>query len=119
MVAAFPSKCAVIIGEPNLRELIRVLRHCVKCSQSHSTKYDTLNCLYIAVAEVLYKQYAPLVFDGDGNPMLDTNGRQERQAMPADPVYPGEGPTYDMWRIMPPSETYGKERICFTLKINT
>ena len=50
MVAAFPPKCAVIVGEPNLRELIRVLRHCVKCAQSHSTQYDTLNCLYLVVA---------------------------------------------------------------------
>ena len=32
MVAAFPPKCVVIIGEPNLRELIRVLCHCAKCS---------------------------------------------------------------------------------------
>ena len=63
MVAAFTPKCTVIIGEPNLRELICVLLHCVKCAQSHSTEYDTLNYLYLGVAEVLYKQYAPLVFD--------------------------------------------------------
>ena len=33
--------------------------------------------------------------------MLDGNGQQERQAMPADPVlvYPGEGPTYDMTNV--------------------
>ena len=85
MVAAFPPKCAVIIGEPNLQELIRVLRHCVKCAQNHNTKYDTLNCLYLVVAEALYKQYAPLVYDRDGNPVLAANGRQERQAMPAEP----------------------------------
>ena len=72
-VAGFPPKCAVIIGEPNLRELIHILRHCVKCSQSHITEYYTLNCLYIVVAEALYKQYVPLVFDGDGNPVLDAN----------------------------------------------
>jgi hypothetical protein len=99
MVAAFPPKCAVIVGEPNLRELIRVLRHCVKCAQSHSTQYDTLNCLYLVVAEALYKQYAPLVFNGDGTPVLNANGRQERQAMPAEPEYPGEGPTYDMMNV--------------------
>ena len=74
MVAAFPPKCVVIIGEPNLRELIRVL-HCVKCAQSHSIKYDILNCLHLVVVEALYKQYAPLVFDGAGNPVLDTIGR--------------------------------------------
>ena len=75
LVAAFPSKYAVIIGEPNLRELIRVLRHCVECAQSHSTKYNTQNCLYRVVAEALFKQYAPLVFNEDGNPVLDANGR--------------------------------------------
>ena len=74
MVAAFLPKHEMIVGEPNLQELIRVLRHCAKCAQSHSTKYDTLNCLYLVVAEALYKQYTPLVFDGDGNPILDTNG---------------------------------------------
>ena len=86
MVAAFPPKCVVIIGELNLQELIRILRHIVKCVQSQSTAYDTLHCLYLVVAEAFYTQYAPLVFDGDGNPVLDANGRQERQAMPADPV---------------------------------
>ena len=99
MVAGFPPKCAVIIGEPNLRELICVLRHCVKCSQSHSTEYDTLNCLYIVVAEALYKEYATLVFDVDGNPVLDANGRQERQAVSAGPVYPDDGPTYEMMDV--------------------
>ena len=82
MVAAFPPKCAVIIGEPNLRELIRVLRHCIKCAQSHSTEYDTLNYLYLVIAEELYKLYAPLVFDESGNPVLDATRRQEKQAMP-------------------------------------
>ena len=82
MVATFPPKCAFIVGELNLQGLIRVLRHCVKCAQSHSTKYDTFNCFYLGVAEELYKEYAPLVFDENGNPALDATGRQERQAMP-------------------------------------
>ena len=47
MVAGFPPKCVVIIGEPKLRERIRVLRHCVKCAQSHSTgdgsTYDNMD----------------------------------------------------------------------------
>ena len=81
MVAAFPPKYAVIIVELNLQELIRVLRHCIKCAQSHSTKYDTLNCLYLVVTEELYNQYAPLVFDENGNPVLD------------------EGPTYNMMNV--------------------
>ena len=75
MAAAFPPKCADIKGEPKLRELSRVLRHCVKCVQSNSTKYDTLNCLYLVEVEALYKQYAPLVFNKDGNPVLGVNGR--------------------------------------------
>ena len=41
----------------------------------------------------------PIVFDGAGGPVLDANRRQERQAMPADPVYPGKGPTYDMMNV--------------------
>ena len=99
MLAGFPPKCAVIIGEPNLRELNRVLRHYVKCTQSHSTEYDTLNCLYSVVAEALYKQYASLVYDEDVNPVLDGNGREERQAMPVDPVYPGDSPSYNNMKV--------------------
>ena len=94
MVAAIPPKGAVIIGEPKLRELIHVLRHSVKCTQSHSTNYDKLNCLYIVVAEALCKKYEPLVFDKDGNPVLDATGRQDRQVMPDEPECPGECPTY-------------------------
>ena len=99
MVAAFPPKSTVIVGEPNLRELVRVLRHCVKCVQSHSTEYDTLNCLYLVVAEALYKQYAPLVFNKYRNSVMDATGRQERQEMPDKPEYSGEGPTYDMINV--------------------
>jgi hypothetical protein len=95
MAAAFPPKCAVITGEPNLRELIRVLRHCVKCAQSHSTEYDELNCLYLTVAPELYVLYAPLVYDEDHEPVLDARGVQERHEMPEEPENPGEGPTYD------------------------
>ena len=68
----------------------------MKCAQSHNANYDTLNCLYLVEAEALYKQYAPLVFDLNGNPVLDANARQERQAMPDKPEYPGKGSTYDM-----------------------
>ena len=95
MAVAFPPKCAVITGELNLRELIRILRDCVKCAQSHSSKYNELYCLYLTVAKELYALYAPLVWNEDGEPVLDANGIQERQEMPEEPAYPGEGPTYD------------------------
>ena len=55
MVAAVLPKCAVIDGETNLQELTQVLHHCVTCAQSLSTKYDTLNCLYIVITEELCK----------------------------------------------------------------
>ena len=70
MSAAFPPKCTMI--------LIRVLHYCVKCAQSNSTEYDALDCLYLTTAEALYILYAPLVFNIDGNPVLDADGRQER-----------------------------------------
>ena len=63
MTAAFPPKCACIVGEPNLRELIRVLRYSVRCAQSHSTHYDTINCLYLTVDQAIYALYAPLWYD--------------------------------------------------------
>ena len=99
MAAAFPPKCAVIVEEPNLRELSHVLRHCGKCTQCHSVEYDTLNYFYLVVAEELYKKYAPLVFNRDRNLVLNANRRQERQAMSDKPEYPGKGPTYDMMNV--------------------
>ena len=83
MAAAFQPKCAVIVGEQHLQELIRILGHHAKCAQSHSTEYDTLNCFYPAVDQEVYALYVlTLVFDEDGNPVTDVNGVQVRQAMP-------------------------------------
>ena len=97
MISAFPTKCAVIVRNQNLRELIRVLHHCIKCAQIHNTKYDKLNFLYIAVLErkryALY--YAHLVYNNNGDPVMDEVDIQECQDMPDDPEYPGEGPSYD------------------------
>ena len=54
MAAAFPPNYAVIVGEPNLGKLMRILHHCVKCAQSHITEYGALNCFFLAVQEELY-----------------------------------------------------------------
>ena len=89
MVAAFPSKYAVIVGELNLQELIRIIRHWIKCARSHSTEYDVLNYIYLAVAEELYVVYAPLVLDKTGDPVLDINGVQKRPDTPDEPENPG------------------------------
>ena len=89
MTSAFSPKRAAIIGNQNLWELIRVLRHYVKCAQSHNTKYNKLNCLYLAVKRKLYALYAPLVYDNDWDPVMDEADVQEHQDIPDDPEYPG------------------------------
>ena len=58
-------------------------------------EYDKLIWLYLAVVQELYALYAPLVYGNEGDPVLDTDRVQERQDIPDDPEYPGEGPTYD------------------------
>ena len=69
MGAVFPPKRAVAVEEPNLKDLIRILCHCVKCVQSHNTKYDAFNCVYLVVTEECYVLYAPLVFNENGDPV--------------------------------------------------
>ena len=89
MTSAFPPKCVVVVGNLKMQELICVLRHCVKCKQTHNTKYNKLNCLYLAVKRKLYALYAPLVYDNDWDPVMDEADVQERQDIPDDPEYPG------------------------------
>ena len=43
MVAGFLATIQGIIGEPTQREILRVFRHMIPCSQSHVTNYCDLN----------------------------------------------------------------------------
>ena len=60
-----------------------------------TTPNMTNSTAYLSVMQELYALYAPLVYDTEGEPVLDANGVQQRQDMPDEPEYPGEGPTYD------------------------
>ena len=49
MVASFLATIQGIIREPTQRELLRVFRHMITCSQSHVTNYCDLNWLLLVV----------------------------------------------------------------------
>ncbi len=58
MLAAFPDSPASIVGEPTMKELIRVLQHLINASQSHQSEANNgLNLLHICLPEELYRAF--------------------------------------------------------------
>ena len=58
MTAAFPPMVEVIVGEPNLQDLIRLQdSHMIPCAQSHVTTNHTLNYLHLCVPANTFMQY--------------------------------------------------------------
>ena len=58
MIAAFPAAISPVIGEPNARELIRVLRHLIQCAQSHNVDYCRQNLLFLCVPENAWPHFS-------------------------------------------------------------
>ena len=79
MVAGFPSTIQGIIGEPTQRELLRVFRHMITCSQSHAINYCDLNWLFLVLPHSMWHYYT-----SDGPDLY-----------PAPPAYPGDASPYD------------------------
>ena len=59
MLAAFPEAVPKIIGEPTIRELIRVLRHLMLCSQTQAYDLSTTNLLFVCVPPEIFANYDP------------------------------------------------------------
>ena len=90
MAASFPPMVARIVGETNLRELIRVQdTHLIPCAQSHVTSISTPNFPHICVPENTYAQYNneayPRTLDNpgiwDGEEKKTPVGRQAAKAI--------------------------------------
>ena len=79
MVAGFPATIQGIIGEPTQRELFRVFRHMITCSQSHVTNYCDLNWLFLLFPHNMWQYYTS----------------EAPKRYPAPPTYPGDVPPYD------------------------
>ena len=62
MVAGFPAKIPSIEGEITLKELLRVFRHLIACSQSTVTGHDPLNFLYLVVPSELWGLYSAAAY---------------------------------------------------------
>ena len=75
MMTAFPETIAMILGEPNIRELIRTLRHLMKCAESHEYDLSACNLLFVCVPPEIFANY--------------TN-----EQYPQEPPNPGITPTY-------------------------
>ncbi len=59
MLAAFPEAVPKIIGEPTIRELIRVLRHLMLCSQTQAYDLSNTNLLFVCVPPEIFSNYDP------------------------------------------------------------
>ena len=54
MLASFPAPVQGITGEPSLRELIRLIKHLMECSQKVETDISPLNYLFLVLESELY-----------------------------------------------------------------
>ena len=79
MFTGFPATIQGIIGEPTQRELLRVFRHMITCSQSHVTNYCDLHWLFLVVPHNMWQYYT----------------RNTPDQYPAPPTYPGDAPPYN------------------------
>ncbi len=80
MLQAFPESPAAIVGEPTMKELIRVLQYLIDCLQSHESEENNgLNLLQQCLPEELYCAFVT-------NPV--------KQAYPQRAVNLGAGPLY-------------------------
>ena len=81
MLKAFPESVSAIVGEPTLKEIIRVLRHLINCSQLHQVQNNNgLNLLHICLPAALYEFFVT-------NPA--------NQQYPARAVDPGKVPAHN------------------------
>ena len=74
LISVFETPPPSVVGELNLRELLRISEHWRNCAQTTETDYDAQNFLYSIMSSVLW-------------PYFSTRLR------PADPQDPGENPT--------------------------
>ena len=54
MLATFPAPVQGITGKPSLRELIRLIKHLMECSQKVETDISPLNYLFLVLESDLY-----------------------------------------------------------------
>ena len=47
VISGFESPPPPVVGELNLRELLRIWEHCQNCTQTTKTDYDAQNLLYL------------------------------------------------------------------------
>jgi len=58
MLATFPVPVLGITGEPTLRELIRIIKHLMECSQKVETDISPLNYIFLVLESDLYATHA-------------------------------------------------------------
>ena len=75
MLATFPAPVLEITGEPTLRELIRIIKHLMECSQKVETDISPLNYLFLVLESDLYATHTAEIY-------------------PSVPNHPGRTPVY-------------------------
>ena len=80
LIVGFESPSAPVVGELDLREVLRTWEHCHNCAQATKTNYGAQKFLYIVMPQQLW-------------PYISTKVR------PADPQDPGNTPSYYQGKI--------------------
>ena len=83
MIRGFPTRPPPIVGEPNMREFLRIWNYLAKCAQSHTTPVNKLNWLFAVVPQDMWPNY-----DTDPYPAKPPDpGNIQRITMGQDPAY--------------------------------
>ena len=87
MFSVFPDPPQAIIGEVNVNELFRLMRHMIPCAQSHETPSNNgLNLLHKALPEAVYRDYLPDPINQIYPPPLQNPGSSPVFVVGADPA---------------------------------
>ena len=65
MLAAFPETIPKIVGTPNLREMIQLMKHLMVCSQTHTTEASPLGFLCVCLPQPLWPAYSQDPYPND------------------------------------------------------
>ena len=57
IISAFPLPCLPIVGEPTLRELLRILGHMISCAMTQSYDQSVVGFLSLVIPTRLYATY--------------------------------------------------------------
>ena len=58
LTSGFESPPPTVVGELNLRELLKIWEHCQNCAQTTETDYDAQNFLYLVMPPTIWPYFS-------------------------------------------------------------